>query len=264
MLRFTKMQGLGNDYVYLDCTKETPGNLPGLAVRLSDRHFGVGSDGLICIFPSRRADFRMRMFNADGSEGEMCGNGIRCVGKYVYEKGLANRTELTVETLAGVKRLTLHTRDGAVETVTVDMGEPAPAPPRTLTVRGREWEVIPVSVGNPHIVTYLTGVDGLELAALGPEFERHPAFPERTNTEFVEVVSPDHLKMRVWERGSGETLACGTGACAVLCASALSGRSGRAATVQLRGGDLDIRWDIADNHIYMTGPAVTVFEGQFN
>ena len=263
-MKFTKMQGCGNDYIYVNCFTETVADPSAAAIRLSDRHFGVGGDGLVLICPSNVADFCMEMYNADGSRSEMCGNAIRCVGKYVYEKGLANRTELTVETLAGVKRLTLHARDGAVETVTVDMGEPAPAPPRTLTVRGREWEVIPVSVGNPHIVTYLTGVDGLELAALGPEFERHPAFPERTNTEFVEVVSPDRLKMRVWERGSGETLACGTGACAVLCASALSGRSGRAATVQLRGGDLDIRWDIADNHIYMTGPAVTVFEGQFN
>lgn len=261
-MRFTKMQGLGNDYVYLDCTRGAPEDLPGLAVRLSERHFGVGSDGLICIFPSEQADFRMRMFNADGSEGEMCGNGIRCVGKFVYDKGLTDKTRLTIETLAGVKRLELRVEDGLVSAVTVDMGVPEPGENRVLTVQGKSYTITPVSMGNPHAVTYLEGIDSLDLAQIGPEFECHPSFPNRTNTEFVEVLDRTHLRMRVWERGSGETLACGTGACAVLVASVLGGLADREATVRLRGGDLAIRWDEADGHVYMTGPAVTVFEGE--
>jgi len=264
-LRFTKMQGLGNDYIYLDCCRgRPPEDLPALARELSDRHFGVGGDGLICICPSDRADFRMRMFNADGSEGEMCGNGIRCVGKFVYDKGLTHKTELSIETLAGRRGLALQVgADGRVRAVTVDMGPPAPGSEQTLTVLGREWVVRPISMGNPHAVTFLAGIGALPLQEIGPAFECHPSFPARTNAEFVEVVSPTRLRMRVWERGSGETMACGTGACAAVAAAALTGRTGRAAAVDLPGGTLDIRWDVTDNHIYMTGPAVTVFEGEW-
>lgn len=255
------MQGLGNDYVYLDCTRMCPDGLPGLAVRLSDRHFGVGSDGLICVCPSETADFRMRMFNADGSEGEMCGNGIRCVGKFVHDKGLTDKTDLTVETLAGVKRLTLHQAGGGVSAVTVDMGAPRVERALALAVRGRDYLVTPVSMGNPHIVTFVEDISSLDLPLLGPGFERHPLFPGRVNTEFVRVAGPALLELRVWERGSGETLACGTGACAALAAAASSGRSGRRAAARLPGGELELRWDEGDGRIYMTGPAVTVFEG---
>lgn len=262
-MRFTKMQGIGNDYVYLDCTQAVPEDLPGLAVKVSDRHFGVGSDGLICVCASKAADFRMRMFNADGSEGEMCGNGIRCVGKFVYDKGLTDKTTVKVETLAGIKVLELMVENGKVAAVTVDMGEPVPEEVRTLTILDRPYDLWPVSMGNPHAVTFLTGVDGLDLIHMGPHFECHPSFPNRTNTEFVEVLDGTHLKMRVWERGSGETLACGTGACAALAAAVLAGKARREATVHLLGGDLSVRWDETDNHIYMTGPAATVFEGEW-
>ena len=263
-MHFTKMEGLGNDYVYLNCLDRTPRDLPGLARRISDRHFGVGSDGLICVCPSEQADFRMRMFNADGSEGEMCGNGIRCVGKFVYDQGLTAKTTVSVETKAGVKVLELQLGgDGKVATVTVDMGAPAVEKPRDITVDGRSYTVTPVSMGNPHAVLYLEGIDGLDLPKIGPGFEHHPSFPNRTNTEFVEVTDRTHLRMRVWERGSGETLACGTGACAVLAATASAGRCERSAEVALLGGVLRIRWDEADGHIYMTGPAVTVFEGDY-
>ena len=263
-MRFTKMEGLGNDYVYLNCLERTPPDLPELARRVSDRHFGVGSDGLICVCPSEQADFRMRMFNADGSEGEMCGNGIRCVGKFVYDKGLTDKTTVSVETKAGVKVLELQLgSDGLVSAVTVDMGAPAVEKPRDITVDGRSYTVTPVSMGNPHAVLYLEGIDGLDLPKIGPGFEHHPSFPNRTNTEFVEVTDRTHLRMRVWERGSGETLACGTGACAVLAATASAGRCERSAEVALLGGVLRIRWDEADGHIYMTGPAVTVFEGDY-
>ena len=276
-LRFTKMQGLGNDYVYLDCTREMPKDLPGLARRLSDRHFGVGSDGLICICPSKTADFRMAMFNADGSEGEMCGNGIRCVGKFVYDKGLTSKTSLTIETLAGPKALELRTENGAVVAVTVDMGAPILEPERIpveasgsdfiarrMMAGGREWEVTCVSMGNPHAVVFVPEVDSLPLAQLGPAFEHHPSFPHRINTEFVQVENQSTLRMRVWERGSGETLACGTGACASLVAAVLNAYTAPVATVKLLGGNLTIRWDReADGHVYMTGPAVTVFEGDW-
>lgn len=262
MLNFTKMHGLGNDYVYLDCTSGEPDDLPGLARRVSDRHFGVGGDGLICICPSETADFRMRMFNADGSEGEMCGNGIRCVGKFVYDKGLTAKTALEIETLAGIKYLSLFLRDGAVDSVTVDMGLPQAESPMELEVQGKTWTVYPVSMGNPHAVIFLDEVDDLELPVIGPLFENHPVFPNRTNTEFVQVVDPTHLNMRVWERGSGETLACGTGACATVAAAVTAGLAQRHAVVHLLGGDLDIRWSEENGHIFMTGPAVTVFEGQ--
>ena len=264
-MRFTKMQGAGNDYVYLDCTREEPRDLPALAVRLARPHFGVGSDGLICICPSDRADFRMRMFNADGSESEMCGNGLRCVCKFVYDKGLTRKTRLEIETLAGVRGADLHLAGGRVRAVTVDMGEPWPEEARALLVGGREYLVTPVSVGNPHIVLFVDAIHGLDLESLGPGFEHHPAFaPRRTNVEFVEAVDPSHLRARVWERGSGETLACGSGACAVAVAAVLTGRGGRQVKVTLPGGTLEIDWDRRDGHVYMTGDAVTVFEGEMN
>ncbi len=262
-MRFTKMQGLGNDYVYLDCTKYAPENLPGLAERISDRHFGVGSDGLICIFPSETADFRMRMFNADGSEGEMCGNGIRCVGKYVYDKGLTGKTTLTVETLAGIKTLKLTIDNRMVSAVEVDMGTPRLEKARILTFQGKEYRGIPVSMGNPHFVISISGVRQFDLSHIAPLSVPNPLFPKGVNVEIMEALSPQLLEMRVWERGSGETLACGTGACAALAAAVAEGMAERTATVQLLGGELLIRWDEADEHIYMTGPAVTVFEGDW-
>ncbi|MPM82204.1 Diaminopimelate epimerase [bioreactor metagenome] len=261
-MRFTKMQGLGNDYIYLNCLKDVPGNLPELARRLSDRHFGVGSDGLICIFPSQFADFRMDMYNADGSRGEMCGNGIRCVGKYAYDKGLTTKETIMIETLAGIKTLFLHVEDGKVATVTVDMGKPEVRDALKITVKGKDYTVIPVSMGNPHAVLFTHNIDDWDLPAVGPGFEHHEAFPNRVNTEFVEQVNGGTLRMRVWERGSGETLACGTGACAVLAAAFFTGRTGREAKIELRGGALFIRLSEEDGHIYMTGPAVTVFEGE--
>lgn len=263
MLRFTKMEGLGNDYVYVNCLEHTPDDLSALAVRVSDRHFGVGGDGLICVCPSDVADVRMRMFNADGSEGEMCGNGVRCVGKFVYDKGLVRKTPLTVETLGGIKILDLKIENGLVTAVTVDMGKPMISDGTPICVKGENYTVHPCSMGNPHSVVYLPEIEKLDLEYIGPDFECHPLFPNRTNTEFVEVIDRTHLKMRVWERGSGETLACGTGACAVLAVSASLGLCEREATVHLLGGDLLIRWDENDGHIYMTGPATTVFEGEF-
>lgn len=262
-MRFTKMQGLGNDYVYLDCTAGEPEGLSQLAKAISDRHYGVGSDGLICICTSKMADFRMRMFNADGSEGEMCGNGIRCLGKYVYDKGLTRKSSVTVETLGGLKTLTLHVHNGQAAEVTVDMGVPEIFPDRRICVKGEYYTVIPVSMGNPHAVIFCDKIQELNLVELGPGFETHPSFPCRTNTEFIEIPEPGQLNMRVWERGSGETLACGTGACASLVAAVHSGKLPRRPTVvHLLGGDLSVNW-AADDHVYMTGPAVTVFEGEW-
>lgn len=261
-MKFTKMHGLGNDYIFLFDPGMPSWELPKMAVRYSDRHFGIGSDGLICIFPSEVADFRMEIYNADGSQGEMCGNGIRCLGKYVYDRGLVHKTELRVETKAGLKTLELHVSGGRVNGATVDMGEPAVYPERKIDVNGDTFTVHPVSIGNPHAVVYITEIGSLDLRALGPGFECHPSFPNRTNTEFVEVESKKLLRMRVWERGSGETLACGTGACAALAASAGLGLTDRETTVRLPGGELQVRWSEKDNHIYMTGPAVHVFEGE--
>lgn len=261
-MRFTKMQGLGNDYIYLNCMTEVPHDLPELARRLSDRHFGVGGDGLICIFPSVLADFRMDMYNADGSRGEMCGNGIRCVGKYVYEKGLTLKETVSIETLAGIKTLSLHVENGKVTAVTVDMGEPEVMDALKITVKGKDYTVIPVSMGNPHAVLFTHNIDDWDLPTVGPGFEHQEVFPNRVNTEFVEQADEGTLRMRVWERGSGETLACGTGACAVLAAAYATGRGGREAKIELRGGALFVRLAEEDGHIYMTGPAVTVFEGE--
>ena len=273
-LRFTKMHGIGNDYVYVDCFTQTVADPISLARRVSPRRTGIGSDGLILICPSSTADCRMEMYNADGSRGEMCGNGIRCVGKYVYEHGLAPRETLRVETDAGIKVLQLQVRDGRVAAVTVDMGAPILDGPRIpvaaegrvvdvpLSVGGETYRITCVSMGNPHCVIFLPGVESLPLADIGSRFEQHPFFPQRVNTEFVEVLSPTALRMRVWERGSGETAACGTGACAALVAAALNGRSERHAIVHLNGGDLDVVWNTTDDHVLMTGPAEEVFTGE--
>ena len=262
-MRFTKMEGLGNDYVYLDCTQSAPKDLPSLSQVVSDRHFGIGSDGLICIFPSDKADFRMAMFNADGSQAEMCGNGIRCVGKFVYDKGLTDKLELSIETLAGVKYLSLSVKQGKVDMVTVDMGVPELGGSRTVTCAGKEYTGRCVSVGNPHFVMQVDAVKDFPLSVHAPLSVPNPAFPQGVNVEIVEVLGPDHVKMRVWERGSGETLACGTGACATVVACISQGLTDRDVTVTLLGGDLRVRWDEEDGHVYMTGPARTVFEGEW-
>ncbi len=262
-MRFTKMQGIGNDYVYVDCTQGEPKDLAELAVRVSDRHFGIGGDGLICICASERADFRMRMFNADGSEGEMCGNGIRCVGKFVYDKGLTHKTELTIETLAGIKSLKLVVEGGKVSAAAVDMGIPQLGEVRAVTFQGKEYRGRPVSMGNPHFVIPTKDVKKFDLRIHAPLSIPNPVFPDGVNVEIAEVLAPDHVLMRVWERGSGETLACGTGACATVAAFVSQGLTEREVTVTLLGGDLHIRWDEESGHIYMTGPAVTVFEGEW-
>ena len=276
-MKFTKMHGLGNDYVYVNCFLETVENPEETARAVSDRHTGIGSDGLILICPSETADFQMVIYNADGSRAQMCGNGIRCVGKYVYDRGLTDKTEITVETLGGVRTLQLHTEGGRVSAVTVDMGQPVLQPDRIpvlaggsaavnlpLEAGGRSWEVTCLSMGNPHAVVFVPDPAALPLETLGPQFEHHPLFPERINTEFVRVDGPDELTMRVWERGAGETQACGTGACAAAAAAVLTGNCKPAVTVHLPGGDLKIRWDRQNNHIFMTGPATFVFDGETN
>jgi len=274
-MKFTKMHGAGNDYVYVNCFEEKIEDPAALSIRISDRHKGIGSDGLILIMPSDTCDFRMRMFNADGSEAQMCGNGSRCVGKFVYDKGLTNKTNITLETKAGVRRLELFPRNGFVEKVKVDMGEPVltaskiPVIADGDTVVGKvidypsgKYKITCVSMGNPHAVIFTEKIDALDLEKIGSSFENHPVFPERVNTEFVEIISPTHARMRVWERGSGETLACGTGACAVEVAGVLNGLLERKATISLIGGDLQLEWNAIDNHVYMTGEATTVFEGE--
>ncbi len=274
-MRFTKMQGAGNDYIYINCFEENVSEPSALAVRLSDRHFGVGGDGIILICPSEAADIRMRMFNADGSEGKMCGNGIRCVARYAYERGLVSDTELTVETEAGIKKLLLNIENDKVKSVRVDMGIPSfqcsniPVDSETdefidmpLEALGRSFDVTCVSVGNPHVVTFVEDVAKTDVEKIGRVIETHPMFPERANVEFVEAIDENTLKMRVWERGSGETLACGTGACAALAAAAMLGICGRRARLLLPGGELEIEWNISDGHIYLTGPAEFVFDGE--
>lgn len=277
-IAFTKMHGAGNDYIYIDCINNpVPENLPELAIKMSDRHFGVGADGIILILPSEKADFRMTMFNADGSEGKMCGNGSRCVGKYVYDNGLTSKPVVTLETLGGIKVLELHPgADGKIATVTVDMGEPELTAARVPALCDHErmveqqlatpskgiFAVTAVSMGNPHGVIFVDAVTDELVFGAGPQLERHKAFPDRANIEFARILSPTDIEMRVWERGSGETLACGTGACATAVAAAITGRTGRQVTVHLLGGDLNIQW-ADDNHVYMTGPAATVFTGSY-
>lgn len=273
-MKFTKMHGISNDYIYINGATETIDNLSEVAVKLSDRHTGIGSDGIVMILPSKICDFKMRMFNSDGSEAEMCGNASRCVGKYVFDKGLTKKTNISLETLAGKKTLNLHVVDGKVDMVTVDMGEPIlrgtdiptifdlPTVVRQpIEVSSKTVLTTCVSMGNPHSVVYVDDVDSLDLEKIGPSYESHPAFPHKTNTEFVEVISRNEVKMRVWERGAGETMACGTGACAVAVASVLNGFTDRDVCVKLRGGDLNIKWSEDDNHVYMKGSATTVFEG---
>ena len=274
-MKFTKMHGCGNDYVYVNCFEETVEDRPKLARFVSNRNFGIGSDGLICICPSDIADFKMDMYNLDGSYSPMCGNGIRCVAKYVFDKGLIDKTKITVETGGDIKTLDLNVEDGKVKTVRVDMGTPEFRPQfipiaehgrnfinRSVIVGDDEYFVTALSVGNPHAVVFVPDVDKIDLKTLGPKFENHPLFPERVNTEFVQVIDKDTLKMRVWERGSGETQACGTGATATLVAAALNGHTGNSATVRLAGGELFIEWDRDKNKVFMTGPAVIVFDGE--
>jgi diaminopimelate epimerase len=283
-MKFTKMHGAGNDYVYIDGFRQEVLDPASLAIRVSDRHKGVGSDGLVLILPSDTCDFRMRMFNADGSEAAMCGNAARCVGKYVFDEGYTDRLTVSLETLAGVKILHLMPVDGKVERVRVDMGQPEFAagavpidwPGADLIgerVRFGDLEVrlTAVSMGNPHAVLFLDenflgvkDLEGLDIETVGRMIENAPLFPQRTNVEFVEILSPARARMRVWERGSGETLACGTGACAVLAAAVTVGKLGREAVIELRGGELELAWEAGTNHVWMTGPAVRVFDGEMD
>ena len=273
-MKFTKMQGLGNDYVYVNCFEEKIENPLAVARYVSDRHFGIGSDGLIMINPSEVADFEMEMYNADGSRGEMCGNGIRCVAKYVYDYGLTDKTQISVETLGGIKYLDLTVKDGKVVLVKVDMGKPElksdlipiiseneKVIDEPIEVDGQVYHMTGVSMGNPHTVIYVDDVKNLDLEKIGPKFENHERFPKRINTEFVHCIDRNTVEMRVWERGSGETLACGTGACAVAVASILNNLTDTRVTVKLLGGDLQIEWDREKNHVFMTGPAKVVFDG---
>ena len=275
-MKFTKMQGLGNDYVYVNGFTEETGDRSKLAREISDRHYGVGSDGLICINPSKVADFEMEMYNADGSRGEMCGNGIRCVGKYVYDYGLTDKTSISVETLGGIKYLEFNVVDGKVATVKVNMGNPILEPSKVpviyegdnvidkpIEVDGITYNMTCVSMGNPHTVVYVDDVKNLDLEKIGPGFENHKVFPNRVNTEFVKVLDRHTAEMRVWERGSGETLACGTGACAVAVSCILNGLTDNTINVKLLGGNLLIEWDREANLVYMTGAATTVFDGEW-
>lgn len=275
-MRFTKMHGLGNDYIYINCFEERVDDASALAVKLSDRHFGVGGDGLVLIAPSGVADVRMVMYNADGSEAGMCGNASRCVGKYMYERGLTDKTELTMETASGIKVLHLDVVDGKVESVTVDMGAPVVScedVPCTLgrgivkmapiEAHGRQFRITPVSMGNPHGVIFVDEpVEDMDIARYGSALEVHPAFPKKVNIEFVNVLAPDRLRMRVWERGTGITLACGTGACATLTAAILNGLTAREARIVLDGGELTCCWDEQTGHMMMSGPATDVFDGE--
>lgn len=274
-MKFTKMEGLGNDYVYVNCFKETVEDPKRVAIKVSDRHFGIGSDGLILIKPSEVADFCMDMYNADGSQSEMCGNGIRCVAKYVYDYGLTDKTSISVETLAGIKYLDLQIEDGKAVQITVNMGQPEliakNVPVKSdkekvidepIVVGGKEYRMTCVSMGNPHCIVFVDDTANFPLEEVGPLFESHEVFPNRVNVEFVQVLDEKTLNMRVWERGSGETLACGTGTCATVVASCLNGHTGDDVTVHLLGGDLHIRWDREENLVYMTGPAKVVFDGE--
>ena len=274
-MKFTKMEGLGNDYVYVNCFRETVDNPSEVAKKVSDRHFGIGSDGLILIKPSEVADFRMDMYNADGSQAEMCGNGIRCVAKYVYDYGLTDKTSISIETLAGIKYLDLQVTDGKVSLITVNMGRPELIPDKIpvisdskrvvdepIEVDGTTYKMTCVSMGNPHCIVFVEDTALFPLETVGPLFENHERFPKRVNTEFIQLLDRKTVNMRVWERGSGETLACGTGACASAVACILNGLTEDEITLHLLGGDLIVRWDQQDNLVYMTGPAQVVFDGE--
>lgn len=275
-MKFTKMEGLGNDYVYVNCLKEKIDDPVKLAREVSDRHFGIGSDGLILIKSSQTADFCMDMYNADGSRSEMCGNGIRCVGKYVYDYGLTDKTEVSIETLAGIKYLTLIPENGKIREVTVDMGAPELKPEKIpvvshkdilvkepIEVGGTTYEMTCVSMGNPHAVVFVEATKDFPLEQVGPLFECHEVFPNRVNAEFIQVLNRKEVNMRVWERGTGETLACGTGACASTVACILNDLTEEEITLHLLGGDLKVRWDREQDKVFMTGPATTVFEGEY-
>ena len=275
MIKFTKMHGLGNDYVYIDAINQKIENESSLAKFVSNRHFGIGSDGLILICKSDSADFKMRMFNSDGSEAEMCGNGIRCVGKFVYDKGLTDKTTVKIETLAGIQTLVLNTKDGKVETARVDMGEPIleaekipviskeqPVKNLELEAENKKFKFTCVSMGNPHAITIVENTKEFDVEKYGKILEVDKAFPKKANIEFAQIIDKENIKMRVWERGAGETLACGTGACATAVACNLNGLTDRKVNIELLGGTLNIEWNEKDNHVYMTGPAVTVFDGE--
>lgn len=275
MIKFTKMHGLGNDYVYIDAINQKIENESSLAKFVSNRHFGIGSDGLILICKSEVADFKMRMFNSDGSEAEMCGNGIRCVGKFVYDKGLTNKTTVKIETLAGIKTLILNTKDEKVETARVDMGEPIleaekipvisteePVKNLELEAENKKFKFTCVSMGNPHAITIVENTKEFDVEKYGKVLEVDKAFPKKANIEFAQIIDRQNINMRVWERGAGETLACGTGACATAVACNLNGLTDRKVNIELLGGTLNIEWNETDNHVYMTGPAVTVFDGE--
>lgn len=274
VIKFDKMQGAGNDYIYVDNRDNSIVNPESLAISISDRHFGVGSDGLVLIMQSEIGDFRMRMFNADGSEAGMCGNASRCVGKYIYEKGFTTDTEIALETKSGLKILSLTVDNGVVKGVSVDMNEPlmeaadipvASDTPHSVLIKvaDTEYKFRCVSMGNPHAVTFINDVDNFDVEGVGRQIENNPLFPERTNVEFAEMVSPTEIKMRVWERGSGETLACGTGACATLVAASLNGLSSRKGTIKLLGGEVEVEWREETNHVILTGGAEWVFSGEY-
>lgn len=273
-IKFTKMQGAGNDYIYVNTLRHPIADPVRTSIKWSSCHTGIGSDGLVLIGKSAKADFSMRIFNADGSEAMMCGNASRCIGKYVYDNKLTQKEVITLETLSGIKILKLHTENGLVEEVTVDMDLPLLANSRqintpdgkmlakTITVDGKEYKGTFVCMGNPHLVIFIDDIKNVNLPAIGPKLENHPLFPERTNVEFVEVLPDGSLRMRVWERGSGITMACGTGACATAVAAYLNHKAGRKSRVRMDGGDLQIHWNETDGHVYMTGPAVKVFDGE--
>ena len=274
-MEFTKMQGCGNDYVYVNGFENKIDNPNKLSEIVSERHFGIGSDGLIVINPSEKADFKMSMYNADGSEGKMCGNGIRCVAKYVYDNKMTDKTTITVETLSGIKTLELNVKNDKVETVKVNMGTPILLPKdvpvvsdkdkvvdEPIVIDDKEYRITCVSMGNPHAITFIENTDDLEIETIGPKFENNPIFPDRVNTEFIQVLDRNTVKMRVWERGSGETFACGTGACATVVACVLNGLTDDKVTVKLLGGDLFIEYNREENTVYMTGPAKVSFTGK--
>jgi diaminopimelate epimerase len=275
-MKFTKMHGIGNDYLFVNCFEEVIENPERLAIVMSKPHFGAGADGLVLIEPADGADFAMRIFNADGSEAEMCGNALRCIGKYVYERGMTDKTELTIETKGGLKQLWLTVENGRVARIKADMGTPELNPrlipvdlPGELVLRhrlqilGQTWFITCVNMGNPHAVVFVRDPEGIDLPTIGPMIEHHPLFPRRTNVEFVRVIDRNILQMRVWERGAGETLACGTGACASLVAAVLGGLANRTVQMKLSGGNLQLQWSAEDNHVYQTGPAAFVYDGEW-